>query len=320
MQGKVHDDAMATVYVGIDVCKERLEVYLHPAGERFSVANDAGGWRGLRRRLARLPVALAVMEPTSKYHRAVHRRLDGAGVTVALADPLRARLFAEASGSLAKTDAIDARMLALMGARLALAASPPPPEEIEVLQELVRARASAVTERVALANRLDACTHAILRRELASRLRSLDGHLGRLERLLEQHVASHPGLAAHFAILRSIPGIGPVTAIELLANEALGRASDKQITALAGLAPVARDSGTQHSARHIRGGRPHLRKALYMAALAATRCNPDLRRFHQRLKDSGKPPKVAITAVMRKLLVLANRLVADERHWTPRPA
>jgi len=321
MQGKVHANAMPAVYAGIDVCKERLDIYLHPAGERFSVANDAGGWRCLRRRLALLPVAMAALEATSKYHRAVHRRLHCAGIPVALVNPLRARLFAEACGMLAKTDAIDARMLAWMSVRLELAESPPAAEEVEALQELVRTRAAAVGERVALANRLESCALAVLRRELQSRLRGLDRHLGRLDRLIAAHVATHPDLARRYAIVRSIPGIGPVTATELLANlDVVGRVDGKQVTALAGLAPFARDSGDAHGLRHIGRGRPHLRKALYMAALAAARCNPDLKRFHQRLKENGKPPKVAITAVMRKLLILANTLIAQNRQWSPNPA
>jgi len=321
MQGKVHADAMPAVYAGIDVCKERLDIYLHPAGERFSVANDAGGWRCLRRRLTLLPVAMVALEATSKYHRAVHRRLHGAGIPVALVNPLRARLFAEACGMLAKTDAIDARMLAWMSVRLELAESPPAAEQVEALQELVRARAAAVEERTALANRLESCAHAVLRRELQGRLRGLDRHLGRLERLISTHVAAHPDLAGHYAIVRSIPGIGPVTATELLANlDVVGRVGGKQVAALAGLAPFARDSGDARGLRHIGRGRPHLRKALYMAALAAARCNPDLKRFHQRLRQNGKPPKVAITAVMRKLLILANTLIAQNRHWSPDPA
>ena len=321
MQGKVHVDAMAAVYVGIDVCKERLDVYLHPAGERFAVANDAGGWRSVRRRLAALPVAMAVLEATSKYPRAVHRRLAAVQVPVAVVQPLRARLFAQACGMLAKNDAIDARMLALMGARLELAATPPPPAEVEALAELARARTAAVADRTATANRLATSVHPAVRRELANELRCHDRRIARYERIIAAHIAAHPGLAARCAILRSIPGIGTVTATELLANlDVLGRADDKQIAALAGLAPFARDSGHQHGPRRIGGGRAHLRKALYMAALTAARFNPDLKRFHQRLRDAGKPPKVAITAVMRKLIVLANHLITQHRTWTPNPA
>jgi transposase len=293
MQGKAHVDAMAAVYVGIDVCKARLDIYLHPCGERFAVTNDAGGWRCLRRRLSDYAIAVAVMEATSKYHRAVHRHLDAVGIRVAVVNPLRARLFAEACGALAKTDAIDARMLALMGAQLDPVGTPPVSPAAEALDELVRARSAAVDERVALNNRHGVSATPFLRAELARRVR----------------------------ILRSIPGIGPVNAATLCAglNE-LGHIDGKQVAALAGLAPFASDSGPKHGHRRIRGGRPHLRRALYMAALSAIRFNPDLKRFHANLIGNGKPPKVAITAVMRKLLVLANALITQNRSWSPRTA
>ena len=316
MQGKAHVDAMTTVYVGIDVCKAHLDVYVHPTGERFSVANDAGGWRRLRRRLNGLRVELAVMEATSKYHRAAHRHLDGVGIRVAVVNPLRARLFAEACGALAKTDRIDARMLALMSARLDPAATTPPTQTAEALDELVRARSRAVDERAMLANRRSTTIVPFLRSELARRTRSLDTHIRRLETEIDRLIAADPLLCARRTILRSIPGIGPVTAATLIAGlDELGRLDAKQIGALVGLAPFAYDSGPKLGHRHIRGGRPHLRRPLYMAALSAIRSNPDLRRFHQRLKDCGKPAKVAITAVMRKLLVLANSLVARNRQW-----
>lgn len=321
MQGKVHVDAMATVYVGIDVCKARLDIYLHPTGERFAVANDAGGWRLLRRRLGGLAVALAVMEATSKYHRAAHRHLDAVGIPVAVVNPLRARLFAEACGALAKTDAIDARMLALMGAQLGPVATPPPSRAIEALDELVRARSRAVDERVAIANRRDIAVTSFLRAELARRIRALDSHIGRLETEIDRLIAADPVICARHAIIRSIPGIGPVNATALAAGlDELGRLDAKQIAALVGLAPLACDSGPRQGHRRIRGGRAHLRRPLYMAALSAIRFNPDLKRFHQRLRDKGKPAKVAITAVMRKLVVLANSLVAQNRNWTPLPA
>ena len=318
MQGKAHTDAMPPVYVGIDVCKARLDVYLHPTGERFSVANDAGGWRSLRRQLGKYTVELVVMEATSKYHRAAHRHLDAVGIPVAIVNPLRARLFAEACGALAKTDPIDARMLALMGAQLSLAAVSPPSEAIEALDELIRARSSAVDERVAITNRRNVTGTPFLRAELRRRIRALDTHVRRLETEIERLIAANPAIAATQAILRSIPGFGPVNANMLTAGlDELGQLDAKQIAALVGLAPVACDSGSRQGHRRIRGGRAHLRRPLYMAALSAIRFNPDLGRFHQRLRDKGKPHKVAITAVMRKLLVLANSLVAQNRHWTP---
>ena len=167
-----------------------------------------------------------------------------------------------------------------------------------------------------LANRRSTTIVPFLRSELARRTRSLDTHIRRLETEIDRLIAADPLLCARRTILRSIPGIGPVTAATLIAGlDELGRLDAKQIAALVGLAPFAYDSGPKLGHRHIRGGRPHLRRPLYMAALSAIRSNPDLRRFHQRLKDCGKPAKVAITAVMRKLLVLANSLVARNRQW-----
>lgn len=218
---------------------------------------------------------------------------------------------------MAKTDAIDARMLALMGARLGPTVTPPPSRSAEALEELVRARSRAVDERVALANRREATVMPFLRAELARRTRALDGHIGRLETEIDRLIAADPVIRAKHVIVRSIPGIGPVNAATLAAGfDELGRLDAKQIAALVGLAPLACDSGPKQGHRRIRGGRAHLRRPLYMAALSAIRFNPDLRHFHQRLKDKGKPPKVVITAVMRKLIVLANSLVAQNRTWT----
>jgi transposase len=321
MQGKVHAEAMTAVYVGIDVSKERLDVYLHPLGERLALANDSGGWRHLGRRLSRLPAVRVVMEATSKYHRAVHRRLHAGGIPAAVVNPLRARLFAEACGQLGKTDAIDARMLALMAEQLAPDPTTPLSPSAEALQELVRARAAAVAERTAAGQRRAVATTAFLRRELARTIASLERHIARIEAEIDKIIAGDPDLARRKAVLRSIPGIGPVTAATLIADLAeLGRCSDKQIAAIAGLAPHPRDSGTRQGQRRTGGGRAALRSSLYMAAVAAIRSNPDLRAFHQRLSDKGKPFKVAITAVMRKLLVLANSLIAQNRTWTQTPA
>ena len=318
MQGKVHADAMSAVYVGIDVSKERLDVYLHPLDERMAIVNDAGGWRRLRRRLEALAPALVVMEATSKYHRAVHRRLDAGAIPVAVVNPLRARLFAEARGRLGKTDAIDARMLALMAEQLAPRPTAPLSAEAEAVQELARARACAVAEKTAVGQRRDVAATAFLRRELAARLASLERHIARLEAEIDRIAAADADMARRKAVLLSIPGIGPVTAITLIADLGeLGRLSDKQVASIAGLAPHPKDSGACQGQRRTGGGRSGLRSALYMAAVAAIRANPDLKAFHRRLIDNGKPFKVAITAVMRKLLILANSLIAQNRTWTP---
>lgn len=319
MQGKVPtEDAMPPVYVGIDVCKERLDVYLHPLDEQFSVANDAGGWRHLLRRLEKLNVELVVMEPTSKYHRAAHRHLTAVGIRVALVNPLRARLFAEACGQLAKTDRIDARMLALMAERLRPEAVAPPAVLEEELQDLGSARSAAIAERVAMENRLATTTLPFLRRELAARLRSLAGHIARLEARIEALIASDPVLAHRAAIIRSIPGFGPVNVLAILTLlREIGTINAKQVAALAGLAPFARDSGPSQGRRSIRGGRSTLRQCLYMAAVSASQWNPDLKRFYQHLLANGKSKKLALTAVARKLIILANTLIAENRPWSP---
>lgn len=318
MQGKAHAEAMAAFYVGIDVSKGRLDVYIHPLGEGLSVANDAGGWRCLRRKLSRLAPALVVMEATSKYHRAVHRRLDAGGIPVAVVNPLRARLFAEARGQLGKTDSIDARMLALMAEQLAPEPTAPPSQAAEALQELVRARTCAVADKTATGQRRSVAANPFLRRELDRAIASLERHIARLEAEIDRLTAADPDLARRVALLRSIPGIGWVNAVTLVADLAeLGRCSDKQIAALAGLAPHPRDSGSRQGQRRTGGGRASLRSSLYMAAVAAIRTNPDLKAFHKRLTGNGKPFKVAITAVMRKLLILANSLIAQNRTWSP---
>lgn len=318
MQGKVTTGAMSSVYVGIDVCKERLDVYLHPLDERLSVANDAGGWRRLQRRLQGLEVTLVVMEPTSKYHRAAHRHLAANGITVALVNPLRARLFAQACGQLAKTDRIDAHMLALMAERLRPQEAALPSLVEEELQELAGARSAAIAERGAVANRLEAACSSFLRREFAGRLRSLERHVGKLEARIQTLIAADPATARRAAIVQSIPGIGPANVLAILAClTEIGRLDAKQVAALAGLAPFARDSGPSQGRRSIRGGRSRLRQYLYMAAVSASRCNPDLKHFYQHLRANGKPPKLALTAVARKLIILANTLVAQDRSWSP---
>jgi transposase len=320
MQGKVlpEPNTMEAVYAGIDVCKEWLDVDVPARAMKFRVSNDLCGRRRLKRALARLGVTRAVMEATGKYHRAAHRSLHAAGVAVSLVDPLRARLFARACGYLAKTDRMDARLLALMGEALEPAALPPPSEALLSLQELVNARTAATAERTALTNRRSAAQTAFLRAELGRRLRTVKGHLERLDAEIGERIQAEPALARRYAILTSIPGVGAVTAAVLIANFAeLGACSGKQAAMLAGVAPVACESGERIGHRAIKGGRISIRNAIYMAALSAASHNASLTAFAKHLRTAGKPAKVVLVAVMRKLIVLANTLINQNRLWSP---
>lgn len=318
MQGKVLLEARSAqpVYAGIDVCKDHLDVYLHPLAHCWRVANDRDGLRRLKRLLAGHAVALVVMEATAKYHRLAHRSLSQSGLAVAVVNPLRSRLFAEVIGAHAKTDRVDAKMLAILGEALGPEARPPAPEAIEALQELVHARNAAIAERTALVNRLAASYTAFLKAEIRRRLKSLDGHIERLDAEIAKRITADPALAHRYEILVSIPGIGSGVATNLLVDLAeLGSLDRRAIACLVGVAPFADDSGEATGQRHIKGGRANPRRALYCAALSATRWNPDLSAFYKRLIESGKKPKLALTAVMRKLVVLANTLLKENRLW-----
>lgn len=322
MQGKVMPEpiTMPPVYVGIDVCKEWLDVHLRPSGEQLRVSNDRVGLRRLKRLLSGLASPHIVMEATGKFHRAAQRSLHASGLRVAIVDPLRARLFAKACGYLAKTDALDAKLLALLAETLRPDETPPADEAFESLRELVNARTAATAEMTALANRHKMSTVAFLRAELNRRLKALETHRRRLDAQIEGRIRAHPDLARRADILTSIPGVGPVTAAALIAGLAeLGRMTGKQAAMLAGLAPLAKDSGERRGRRAIKGGRKAPRNALYMAALSASRYNPGLAAFAASLTKAGKPAKLVLTAVMRKLVVLANALIANDRLWTPNP-
>ncbi len=320
MQGQKSPErsAMTEVYVGVDVCKEWLDVYLHPIGRTLRVPNAPEGLRTLGRALKKVAVASVVMEPTAKYHRLAHRTLHAQGFAIAIVNPLRSRAFAEAIGQLAKTDRIDARTLALMGQALEPTTGAPAPEALEALQELLHARAAAIADQTALSNQRGASQTAFLKTELARRLKALGGHIERLDAEIERRIAADPTLKRRYDILITIPGVGPIAARALVVGmPELGACSGKAAALLAGLAPLARDSGDKAGERHIKGGRAFVRTSIYFAALTAARFNPQLRDDYQRLIAAGKEAKVAITAIMRKLVVLANVLIKEDRPWTP---
>jgi len=304
--------------VGIDVGKHWLDAHVLPADEGLRVPNTAEGMRKLKRWLRRFRVALVVVEATGKWHRALHRSLHASGFRVAVVDPYRVRMFAKAHGILAKTDRLDARVLAMFAAVMAPAARAPAPRLVETVQELVRGRESAVAARTAVRNQRAAAQTPFLRRQLERRSARLDKDIASLEAEIERLVAGDQALARRHRILLSIPGLGPVTAAMLVAcMPELGAASDKQIAFMAGLAPVPDDSGQRQGHRRIRGGRHSVRNGLYLAALAAARYNASLHLFYRRLIDHGKPAKLALIAVARKLIVLANTLLAEDRPWQP---
>jgi transposase len=319
MQGKVSpEQSTATqVYVGIDVCKAWLDVHFHPVGQQFRVRNSSAGFKELVRALGRHRVAGLVMEATGKYHRAVHRVLHEASVPVAIVNPRRARLFAEAKGIEAKTDRIDARVLALMAQDFKPDATPPSSQELEDLQELTRARQSAVDARTAASNLLGETRCAFLQHEIKRQLRLLEAHIDRLETEIARRIKADTRLDRRQKILTSIPGVGDVAATWLLTGlDELGTCPAKAAALLAGLAPIAHDSGQTKGPRHIQGGRGNVRRGIYMAAMSAITWNPTMKVFYDRLIANGKLHKVAITAVMRKLVVLANTLLTEDRHWT----
>lgn len=319
MQGKVMSELSAATEgaVGIDVCKASLDVHILPGNDVFRVPNSKKGHQQIQTVLAGLGVRIVVVEATGKLHRPAHRFLHEAGLPVAVVNPLRARLFAESLGALAKTDSVDARMLAQFGQMARLSATPPLPEALENLREIVRCRDAAVAAKVTLRNQLGTATLEVVKSQIKQQIKSAERAIKALEAEAERAVEAEAGLARRCEILQSIPGVGAVTATALIANmPELGTLDAKQAGMLAGLAPVACESGSKKAPRHIRGGRHNVRTGVYMAALSAARHNPHLAAFHDRLIDAGKLPKVALTAVMRKLVVLANALLKDDRCWS----
>jgi transposase len=321
MQGKeTSEQETLHCTAGIDVSKSWLDAHVLPTDKSLRVANTPDGIRKLKRWLVACNPKLVAVEATGKWHRALCRSLHASQIAVAVSDPYRVRMFAKAQGILAKTDRLDARVLAQFAAVMAPAVRPPAPQALEVLKEMVSAQDSAVAERAALKNQLAAAESVFLKRQFTSRIKQLSAHIAAIRRETLKRIEADEGLAGRYAILTSIPSFGPIVAETLIACLAeLGTISDKQAGALAGLAPIADDSGQRHGVRSIWGGRAIVRKILYLAAVSARRCNTNMRIFYERLIANGKAPKVALIAVARKLLILANTLIAQNRTWQPTP-
>jgi transposase len=302
--------------IGIDVSKDHLDAHALPAGTALRVPNTARGIAQLLRWIGAEPVARIVYEPTNRYHRALEVLLAAAGLPLAPVNPLKARRFAQALGLQAKTDKIDARMLAEMGLRLTPGLQVPSPKNLQHLKDLVAARRALVADRVADGNRTGGHSLALLQRLARRRRAAIEADITRIEAAIAALIAADPALAEKARLLQSLPGIAALTAATLLAEAPeLGQLEARQIAALAGLAPVTRESGTWRGKATIQGGRRHLRRALYMPTLTAIRRNRDLAALFTRLRTAGKPPKLALVAAMRKLLILANTLLREGREW-----
>ncbi|MGB3797631.1 MAG: IS110 family transposase [Alteraurantiacibacter sp.] len=306
--------------VGIDVSKDWLDVFLHPGGERLRVENDTAGIHRLRTRCLAVAAKLMVLEATGRYHRAAHVCLHAADVPVAVINPYRSRRFADVLGRLAKTDEIDAEVLARFAAVMEPAPTDPPSSAMARITEMTVARRQMVRERLALESRRSQASLDLVRDQVDERIKLCRRQCKALDAELRVLVRAERQIARRFDILTSIPGIGPTTAATLLSDmQELGAANAAEVSALAGVAPMNRDSGTLRGRKMIRGGRVAVRNVLYMAATVAVRWNPCLKAFYERLRQIGKPFKVAITAVMRKLLILANALLTEDRTWSPTP-
>lgn len=304
--------------IGIDVGKDSLVIHRLPENRTLEVRNDKAGLTKLLRWLGRDEALRVVFEPTGPYHRLLERTLAAAGVAMIKVNPRQARRFAEAIGRLAKTDRVDAAMLARLGMTLDLEVLPPRTEMLNDLRELQVARQGRVRDRIALTVRLGHASLALLKRQLRLSIRQVEAQLAEIDAAILEIIRTDEALSQRFDILTSIPGIGQIAACALLIEmPELGQMEARQAAALAGLAPVTRQSGKWKGHAHIQGGRAGLRKALYMPALVATRYNAPLREKYQQLIADGKAAKIALTAIMRKLIVLANALLRDNRKWTP---
>jgi transposase len=303
-------------FVGVDVSERRLDVHVAPDGVVAAFAHDPAGIGRLLAWLATRSVALIVVEATGGLERRLVGGLHAAGLQVAVVNPRQVREFARAAGLLAKTDRLDARALATFAERMRPRPSLARPAAQQAPGDLVLRRRQLAEVVQAEHHRRRRCQEAELRRSLELHLAWLEEEIGRIEALIERAVVNLPDGRARAGLLASVPGVGRVTVATLLALlPELGQLDGKAIASLTGTAPFARDSGSMRGRRTVWGGRSHVRTSLYMAALVATRFNPALRRFYRRPIDAGKPKKLALTAAMRKLVVVLNAILRTGTPW-----
>jgi transposase len=297
-------------YVGVDVAAAHLDYCLEET-EEGRCTNDPAGRAALIARLKRLPHARVIVEASGGYEKVVVAELLAAGVEVCVVAPARVRAFAHAEGLLAKTDRIDARLLRRFGQHVQLRLAQPTTPAVAQLRELLEHRRQLTTQLSEVEGR-QALAGPTLGKLLLRQRNFLRGQIEKVEKMIQRHIATDPDLHDKSGRLQQVTGVGPVLSATLLAYvPELGTIDSAQLSALIGVAPHPRDSGKQKHPRHVRGGRYQVRHVLYMAAVSAVRANPILSAFYQRLKAHGKPAKVCLVAVMRKLLCLMNRIIQN---------
>jgi transposase len=307
---------MEAVVVGIDVSKNQLDVHVLPSQAIFSVSRDGPGLESLVCKLEALQPQIIVMEATGGFETIVAAALAAARLPLAIVNPRRIRAYAQALGQLAKTDRLDAAVIAAYGQAARIEPQTVPDEAARALGELVARRRQIVETMGVERNRKRTLTQPRLIKGSDRILALLQKELSDLERDIGESVRGTPAWRDKDELLQSVPGIGPNISSMLIAElPELGTLSRRKIAALAGLAPMADDSGKHHGRRHIRGGRAQVRAGLYMGTLVAARRNPIIAPFYKRLTAAGKTPKQALTACMRKLLVILNAMLRDNRPW-----
>lgn len=303
--------------IGCDISKDWIDAFRLSDRTYVKVPNNGAGYEDLFAWFGQEALARVVYEPTGAYHRAFEEALAGRA-PLCKVNPLHARRFAQASGVRAKTDKVDAQVLARMGIALQLEPDPIVGGDTHLLNELQTVRRALIKDRGRARNQLGTQREALSRRLTTARLKLIETQIAEVDTAIRARLLSCPRRSQALACIESIKGIGTVVAQAILTDmPEIGTLSAKAAASLAGLAPITRQSGKWKGRSAIGGGRKHLRDALYMPALVASRHNPDMRALYTRMVEAGKPAKVALTAIMRKLIILANTLVKENRVWTP---
>lgn len=309
---------MKKVFIGIDIAKDSLDFHVKPTGERWTSTNDVRGISEAVKRIAPLKPTCVVFEATGGYEMLLAAALTAAKLPVAIVNPRQVRSFAKALGTLAKTDAIDAEVLALFADKMEPECRPMASEETRALKELVSRRRQIVEMRTMETNRQRLTQSKQVKKSIETVIETLNQEVKDIDSEIKQRIKASPVWRAKDKLLKSVPGIGDKTSAMLMASlPELGHLNRRQIASLVGLAPINRDSGKWKGRRMILGGRSSVRSELYMPTISAIQYNPFIKKFYDRLVEAGKAPKVAITACMRKLLTILNSVMRESRTWHP---